>query len=162
MARLGAQIRPVAATRDDHHQEDRLTFFLSSADCSETRPANTTEDFTVDIVGKPLKLEGVWAMALLDVSYGSNSENSEGGDMFVMCNIAKESLATGRALPVLRRLWGKLHGRKKEIFQNPCYIPVNTANPITALRIYITKTTHRPITLGTSPVVCTLQLVRTS
>jgi hypothetical protein len=162
MARLGSQIRPVATPRDDHHQADRLTFFLSSDDCSETRPANTTEDFTVDIVGKPLQLEGTWAMKLLDISYGSNTPTSEGGDMFVMCNICKESLATGRALPVLRRLWGRKAGRKKETFENACYVPVNTATPITAIRIYITKTSHRPVTLGTSPVVCTLQLERTS
>jgi len=152
----------VATPRHDHHQEDRLTFFLSSDDCRETRPANTAEDFTIDIFGKPLQLEGAWAAALLDVSYGSSSQNSEGGDMFVMCSICKESLATGRALPVLRRLWGKTHGRKKDIFTSPCYVPVNTTNPITAIRIYITKTSHRPVTLGTSPVVCTLQLVRTS
>jgi hypothetical protein len=152
----------VAASRYDHYQEDRLTFYLTSDDCKDIHPANKPSDFTVDIPGRGLNLEGSWAMALLDISLGSNNDASEGGDIFVMCNICGDSLAGGRSMPVLRRLWAKPAARKAEKYPNACYVPVNTSKPIEAIRIYITRTSNRSITLGTTAVACTVQLMRTS
>ena len=162
MARLGSKIFKLDTPHRDKSKDSSryLTFFLSSEDCMKNRPGNKPSDFTVDLPA-PLYLEGMWSMAIVDIAYGtSGSSSSQGGDIYVMCNICKESLAGGRYMKVLRRLWAKPQARKVERFKHPCYVPLDTGEPLIAIRLYIMKTTLMPISLGDTAVTCTLQLCR--
>ena len=163
MAWLGRQIRPMATNIDGAAQEgpDVMTLFLASDSLTTIRPANSPEDFTSDIPGTPLTLKGNWAVALLDITYG-NKSNLTAGSILIMSNLCKETLAFGRAAPVLRQMVSLPLRRRTDRYTLPCYVPLDTTHPISVVRIYIRSGRHERISLGTGVVTCTLQLVRTS
>ena len=138
-----------------------MTFFLASDSSATTRPANAPEDFTSDIPGTPLVLRGNWAAALLDITYG-NKSNLTAGNILIMSNLCKETLAFGRSARVLRQMISLPLRRRTDRYTLPCFVPVDTSEPIRTVRIYIRSGRHERISLGTGVVTCTLQLVRTS
>ena len=139
-----------------------MTLFLTSNALQQSRPGNTSMDFTTDIPGRPLLLKGDWSVCLIDITYAAKTRRLN-GRVNVMSDICVPSLAGSRMLPVLRQLNVSAAAGKKrnDKVSNPCYVPLLTRNPITSIRIYIRSTDDEITTDFEGTVSCTLQLVRT-
>ncbi len=123
-----------------------MFIFFSSKDSLRRHPNNKAWEFTVELAN-PIKLEGQWECALMEIDYDKRVKK----DLYIICDLCESSNVRDKSLSILRVV------KAQNIFTIPYFVGV-ISHYITSVKVYILDDNLQTPSVACSTLRGTLQL----
>ena len=139
---------------------DEFYIHLSSDNCKDLYPSNTTSDFKVQLPER-FELQGTWKCALVEIEYTLPSTlPTTISSLYLNTNICDGSIVGPTKLPILRRL-PLIPGTRRDVYSLPHYYPIKTYQ-LDVIHLYINTDIYRRASFFEGVLLCTLHFKRTA
>ena len=129
---------------------------LKSTDSPLYHPSNQPDSFRVHLP-KPLILNGVWTVSLLEFSLDPGQTKQRGlPEIFVCSDICEDTIVGEREMPLIRRVYLE---KENIIYQCPYEVPIKLGQ-FQDVHVYIKDAKNAPASFLSGEVTVTLLLRR--
>ena len=129
---------------------------LKSTDSPLYHPSNQPDSFRVHLP-KPLILNGVWTVSLLEFSLDPGQTKQRGlPEIFVCSDICEDTIVGEREMPLIRRVY---LDKQNIIYQYPYEVPIKLGQ-LQDVHVYIKDAKNAPASFLSGEVTVTLLLRR--
>ena len=129
---------------------------LKSTDSPLYHPSNQPDSFRVHLP-KPLILNGVWTVSLLEFSLDPGQTEQRGlPEIFVCSDICEDTIVGEREMPLIRRVY---LDKQNIIYQYPYEVPIKLGQ-FQDVHVYIKDAKNAPASFLSGEVTVTLLLRR--
>ena len=129
---------------------------LKSTDSPLYHPSNQPDSFRV-LLPKPLILNGVWTVSLLEFSLDPGQTKQRGlPEIFVCSDICEDTIVGEREMPLIRRVY---LDKQNIIYQYPYEVPIKLGQ-FQDVHVYIKDAKNAPASFLSGEVTVTLLLRR--
>lgn len=131
-----------------------LRLVLKSIHSTLFHPNNQPHSFRVHLP-RPLNLQGVWTVSLLEFSHAPGKSKQQGfPEVFVCSNICEDTIVGDMELPLLRRIY---LNKENIIYQSPSEVPIKVGQ-FQDVHVYIRDAKNSPASVLSGEVTVTLLL----
>ena len=129
---------------------------IKSTDSPQYHPSNQPDSFRVHLP-KPLILNGVWTVSLLEFSLDPGQTKQRGlPEIFVCSDICEDTIVGEREMPLIRRVY---LDKQNIIYQYPYEVPIKLGQ-FQDVHVYIKDAKNAPASFLSGEVTVTLLLRR--